>query len=163
MGPGSEYICYMLNARDLINLSRVDANFFRTLTAQNVSLVWKAVRESEGGVRVDPPGGVPEIVIRNRSLRCRSSFCFTYTSLIVLVLHCKKCRDRLDALPTCLQQMPSVKVCQTVLAALYYILSPILASYTCPKSHNICQKSTLPSQVSFPESIVNPDNFFPLS
>ncbi len=48
----------MLNARDLINLSRVDANFCRTLTAQNVSFVWKAVRESEGGI--EPPRGVPE-------------------------------------------------------------------------------------------------------
>ncbi|PBK72143.1 hypothetical protein ARMSODRAFT_1002352 [Armillaria solidipes] len=51
-------ICSMLNARDLINLSRVDANFCRTLTAQNVSFVWKTVRESEGGI--EPPRGVPE-------------------------------------------------------------------------------------------------------
>ncbi|KAK0205789.1 hypothetical protein DFS33DRAFT_531747 [Desarmillaria ectypa] len=51
-------ICSMLTSRDLINLSRVDANFCRTLTANNVSFVWKAVREAEGGI--EPPRDIPE-------------------------------------------------------------------------------------------------------
>ncbi|KAK0455618.1 uncharacterized protein EV420DRAFT_1552262 [Desarmillaria tabescens] len=51
-------ICSMLTSRDLINLSRVDANFCRTLIANNVSFVWKAVREGEGGI--EPPRDIPE-------------------------------------------------------------------------------------------------------
>ncbi|KAK0227114.1 hypothetical protein EDD85DRAFT_854892 [Armillaria nabsnona] len=51
-------ICGMLPSRDLINLSRVDAKFCRTLTANNVSFVWRAVREAEEGI--EPPRGVPE-------------------------------------------------------------------------------------------------------
>ncbi|KAK0490224.1 hypothetical protein IW261DRAFT_1700 [Armillaria novae-zelandiae] len=51
-------ICSILTPRDLINLSRVDANFCRTLTANNVSFVWKAVREAEGGI--EPPQDIPE-------------------------------------------------------------------------------------------------------
>ncbi|KAK0455650.1 uncharacterized protein EV420DRAFT_1765313 [Desarmillaria tabescens] len=35
-------ICSVLTPRDLINLSRVDRNFCHTLTAHNVSFVWKA-------------------------------------------------------------------------------------------------------------------------
>ncbi|PBL01630.1 hypothetical protein ARMGADRAFT_1071161 [Armillaria gallica] len=48
----------MLSPRDLINLSRVDANFCHTLTAHNVSFVWKAMRKVERGI--EPPRGVPE-------------------------------------------------------------------------------------------------------
>ncbi|PBK72124.1 hypothetical protein ARMSODRAFT_1016102 [Armillaria solidipes] len=48
----------MLSPRDLINLSRVDASFCHTLTAHNVSFVWKAMREVERGI--EPPRGVPE-------------------------------------------------------------------------------------------------------
>ncbi|KAK0227135.1 hypothetical protein EDD85DRAFT_854999 [Armillaria nabsnona] len=51
-------ICSMLTSRDLINLSRVDANFCRTLTAYNVSFVWKTVRETECGI--EPPQDIPE-------------------------------------------------------------------------------------------------------
>ncbi|SJL01060.1 uncharacterized protein ARMOST_04376 [Armillaria ostoyae] len=51
-------ICGMLPSRDLINLSRVDAKFCRTLTADNVSFVWRSVREAEEGI--EPPRGVPE-------------------------------------------------------------------------------------------------------
>ncbi|SJL01027.1 uncharacterized protein ARMOST_04343 [Armillaria ostoyae] len=56
--PGFRQICSMLTSRDLINLSRVDANFCRTLTAYNVSFVWKTVRETEGGI--EPPQDIPE-------------------------------------------------------------------------------------------------------
>ncbi len=48
----------MLSPQDLINLSRADENFCRTLTANNVSFVWKAVREADGGI--EPPQGIPE-------------------------------------------------------------------------------------------------------
>ncbi|KAK0231600.1 hypothetical protein IW262DRAFT_1345238 [Armillaria fumosa] len=48
----------MLSPRDLISLSRVDAKFCRTLTANNVSFVWKSVREADGGI--EPPRGIPE-------------------------------------------------------------------------------------------------------
>ncbi|PBL01631.1 hypothetical protein ARMGADRAFT_222874 [Armillaria gallica] len=48
----------MLSPQDLINLSRVDENFCRTLTANNLSFVWKAVREADGGI--EPPQGIPE-------------------------------------------------------------------------------------------------------
>ncbi len=48
----------MLSPRDLINLSRVDEKFCLTLTAKNVSFVWREVREAEGGV--EPPRGIPE-------------------------------------------------------------------------------------------------------
>ncbi len=48
----------MLSPRDLINLSRVDASFCHTLTAHNVSFIWKAMREVERGI--EPPRGVPE-------------------------------------------------------------------------------------------------------
>ncbi|KAK0191731.1 hypothetical protein F5146DRAFT_1050141 [Armillaria mellea] len=51
-------ICSILTPRDLINLSRLDASFCRTLTANNVSFVWKAVREAEGGI--EPPQDIPE-------------------------------------------------------------------------------------------------------
>ncbi|KAK0476588.1 hypothetical protein EDD18DRAFT_1213926 [Armillaria luteobubalina] len=51
-------ICSILTPRDLVNLSRVDANFCRTLIANNVSFVWKAVREAEGGI--EPPQDIPE-------------------------------------------------------------------------------------------------------
>ncbi|KAK0455627.1 uncharacterized protein EV420DRAFT_1644412 [Desarmillaria tabescens] len=51
-------ICDILSPQDLINLSRVDANFCRTLTANNVSFVWKAVREAAEGI--NPPRGIPE-------------------------------------------------------------------------------------------------------
>ncbi|PBK72125.1 hypothetical protein ARMSODRAFT_953815 [Armillaria solidipes] len=51
-------VCTMLSPRDLINLSRVDETFCRTLTANNVSFVWKAVREADGGI--EPPRGIPE-------------------------------------------------------------------------------------------------------
>ncbi|KAK0455645.1 uncharacterized protein EV420DRAFT_1552462 [Desarmillaria tabescens] len=51
-------ICTMLSPRDLINLSRTDATFCRTLTANNVSFVWKAVREAESGIV--SPRGIPE-------------------------------------------------------------------------------------------------------
>ncbi|PBK72094.1 hypothetical protein ARMSODRAFT_932426 [Armillaria solidipes] len=51
-------ICSILTPRDLINLSRVDAKFCRTLTVNNVSFVWKAVREIEGGI--EPPQDIPE-------------------------------------------------------------------------------------------------------
>ncbi|KAK0227130.1 hypothetical protein EDD85DRAFT_854964 [Armillaria nabsnona] len=51
-------ICAALAPRDLVSLSRVDGNFCRTLTANNVSFVWKAVREAEGGI--EPPQGIPE-------------------------------------------------------------------------------------------------------
>ncbi|KAK0231580.1 hypothetical protein IW262DRAFT_1345112 [Armillaria fumosa] len=51
-------ICGLLTCRDLINLSRVDAKFCRTLTANNVSFVWKTVREAEEGI--EPPRTVPE-------------------------------------------------------------------------------------------------------
>ncbi|KAK0231601.1 hypothetical protein IW262DRAFT_1345245 [Armillaria fumosa] len=47
-----------LTPQDLVSLSRVDGNFCRTLTADNVSFVWKAVREAEGGI--EPPQGIPE-------------------------------------------------------------------------------------------------------
>lgn len=48
----------MLSPQDLINLSRVDANFRRTLTANNVSFVWRAVRGGEEGIK--SPRGIPE-------------------------------------------------------------------------------------------------------
>ncbi|KAK0448191.1 hypothetical protein EV421DRAFT_116483 [Armillaria borealis] len=51
-------ICATLAPGDLVSLSRVDSNFCRTLTAKNVSFVWKAVREAEGGI--EPPQGIPE-------------------------------------------------------------------------------------------------------
>ncbi|PBL01613.1 hypothetical protein ARMGADRAFT_222039 [Armillaria gallica] len=51
-------ICSMLTSPDLINVSRVDANFCRTLTVYNVSFVWKTVRETEGGI--EPPQDIPE-------------------------------------------------------------------------------------------------------
>ncbi|KAK0448180.1 hypothetical protein EV421DRAFT_1900824 [Armillaria borealis] len=51
-------VCTMLSPRDLINLSRVDKTFCRTLTANNVSFVWKAVREADG--EIEPPRGIPE-------------------------------------------------------------------------------------------------------
>ncbi|KAK0448181.1 hypothetical protein EV421DRAFT_115998 [Armillaria borealis] len=48
----------MLSPQALLNLSLVDANFCRTLTAHNVSFIWKAVREAEGGI--ESPRGIPE-------------------------------------------------------------------------------------------------------
>ncbi|KAK0490239.1 hypothetical protein IW261DRAFT_1587781 [Armillaria novae-zelandiae] len=51
-------ICAALAPQDLVSLSRVDRNFCRTLTANNVSFVWKAVREAEEGI--EPPRGIPE-------------------------------------------------------------------------------------------------------
>ncbi|KAK0432498.1 hypothetical protein EV421DRAFT_1910878 [Armillaria borealis] len=51
-------ICGMLSSRDLVNLSRVDANFCRTLTAHDVSFLWKAARKAEGGIK--PVRGIPE-------------------------------------------------------------------------------------------------------
>lgn len=51
-------ICGMLSSRDLVNLSRVDANFCRTLTAHDVSFLWKAARKAEGGI--EPVRGIPE-------------------------------------------------------------------------------------------------------
>ncbi|KAK0222618.1 hypothetical protein EDD85DRAFT_960244 [Armillaria nabsnona] len=51
-------ICGMLSLRDLFNLSRVDANFCRTLTAHDVSFLWKAVGKAEGVI--EPARGIPE-------------------------------------------------------------------------------------------------------
>ncbi|KAK0453018.1 uncharacterized protein EV420DRAFT_1645547 [Desarmillaria tabescens] len=51
-------ICGMLSPRDLVNLSRVDAKFCRTLTAHDASFLWKAVRKAEGGI--EPARGIPE-------------------------------------------------------------------------------------------------------
>ncbi|KAG7441586.1 uncharacterized protein BT62DRAFT_474258 [Guyanagaster necrorhizus] len=61
----------MLFPRDLINLSRVDANFCRILTAHNVSFVWKAAREAEGVS--EPLHGIPEY--RWVNLLCGNSVC----------------------------------------------------------------------------------------
>ncbi|KAK0490240.1 hypothetical protein IW261DRAFT_1431022 [Armillaria novae-zelandiae] len=51
-------VCSLLSPRDLISLSRVDDTFCHTLTANNVSFVWKVAREAEGGI--EPPRGIPE-------------------------------------------------------------------------------------------------------
>ncbi|PBL01641.1 hypothetical protein ARMGADRAFT_1071171 [Armillaria gallica] len=51
-------VCTLLSPRDLISLSRVDETFCRTLTANDVSFVWKVVREGDGGI--EPPRGIPE-------------------------------------------------------------------------------------------------------
>ncbi|SJL01042.1 uncharacterized protein ARMOST_04358 [Armillaria ostoyae] len=48
----------MLSARDLINLTRVDESFCRTLTLPDVSFVWKGARDAEEGI--EPPRGIPE-------------------------------------------------------------------------------------------------------
>ncbi len=48
----------MLSLRDLFNLSRVDANFCRTLTAHDVSFLWKAAGKAEGVI--ESARGIPE-------------------------------------------------------------------------------------------------------
>ncbi|KAK0227133.1 hypothetical protein EDD85DRAFT_854986 [Armillaria nabsnona] len=101
----------MLSARDLINLTRVDASFCRTLTLPDVSFVWKGARDAEEGL--EPPRGIPEYRWTNLffgGLVC--DFCRAKKVYVDWMLRrrvCKRClKSRLIRASTVTKRFPDV-------------------------------------------------------